>query len=146
MNNKSSVNGRVRDRRSRAAIIRSAFQSVPPHAQQVRRPTTRVTEDPEWAIAMCVPLGPGAVDVDGDILGVVTARKHATGWFISASHHAGLSKEQIADFGHFVSVRVYLLLRYGPGVGTWVPEGSSGHWRAYLRDQRRAQPRTPLGR
>jgi len=132
---KSSENGRVDGRRSGAASIRSALQLLTPHAQRVGRPTTRCTEDPEWAIAMCVPLGPGAVDVDGGILGVVTARKHATGWFISASHRAGMSQEEIADFRHFVSVRVYLLLYYGPGVDTWAPEGSSGQWRAYLRDQ-----------
>lgn len=132
---KSSGSGRIDGHRSRAAIIRSVFQLLTPHAQRVGRPTTTCTEDPEWAIAMCVPIGPGAVDVDSGILGVVTARKHSTGWFISASHHAGMSHEEIADFRHFVSVRVYLLLYYGPGVDTWAPEGSNGRWRAYLRDQ-----------
>lgn len=137
--NESSVNAHVRGRRSRGALIRSPFQFLAARAGQVRQSPRRVAEDPEWAIAMSVPIEPDAVDVDGDIVGIVTARRHATGWFISASHRTGMSIEEVADFGHFVSVRVYILLHCGPGVDTWAPDGSTGRWRAYLLGEARTQ-------
>lgn len=137
--NESSVNERLRGRRSRCALIRSPFQFLASLAGQVRQSPRTVAEDPEWAIAMRVPIETSAVDVDGDIVGVVMARRHPTGWFISASRRTGMSKEEVADFGHFVSVRVYILLHCGPGVDTWASDVSSGQWRAYLRGEARPQ-------
>ncbi len=129
----SLVSRCVRDgrRRSGVALLRPALQFLASHTGPVSQSLRRVTEDPEWAIAMSVPIGPGAVGVHGT-LGAVTARRHPTGWFIVARHRPDMSSAEVADFGHFVCVRVYLLLRYGPGPDTWAPDRSSDQWRAHL--------------
>jgi hypothetical protein len=70
---------------------------------------------------------------DADVVGGrITARRHPTGWFLSASHPAGMSAEELADFRHFVSVRVYVLLHDGPVPGAWERGSSSGEWVADL--------------
>lgn len=96
------------------------------------RPLKTVTEDPEWATATSMTIRANARGAGGDTLGAVTARPHPTGWFISARHRPDASAQEIADFSHFVTVRVYLLLRYGPEAATWEPDPSSGQWRAEL--------------
>lgn len=135
--NESFVSGCVRDgrRRSWIAILRSARQFLATHTDPVSRSLSGVTEDPEWAIAMSVPIAPDAVGLPGGILGAVTARRHPTGWFIVARHRADMSSAEVAGFGHFVCVRIYLLLRYGPGPDTWTLDGSGDHWRASLPAQ-----------
>jgi hypothetical protein len=62
--------------------------------------------------------------------GVIVAARHPTGWFIWAGFDAKLRSEQIDDFTHFVLVRTYLLLEYGPGPAAWVSAGD-GEWRAW---------------
>ncbi len=119
-------------RRSRIALLRSALQFLAPHTDPVSQSLSRVTEDPEWAIAMSVPVRPSPVGVPVGTLGAVTARRHPTGWFIVARHRPEMSSAEVADFGHFVCVRIYLLLRYGPSPDTWAPDRSSDQWRAYL--------------
>ena len=79
-----------------------------------RRSPGQVREDPEWAIAASIQ----PQERPGDST-LITARRHPTGWFITASHPPGMTAEERADFRHFVCVRVYLLLRYGPGLGAW---------------------------
>jgi hypothetical protein len=87
-----------------------------------------VVEDPAWAIAASVQFQEDAEVVGGRI----AARRHPTGWFLSASHPAGMSAEELADFRHFVSVRVYVLLHDGPVPGAWERGSSSGEWVADL--------------
>ena len=96
----------------------------------VGRPRGRVTENPEWAIAMSVPIRVHADGALGDTRGVMTARRHPTGWFIAASHRTEMSAEELADFRHFVHVRVHLLLRHGAQSGAWAHDASSEQWRA----------------
>jgi hypothetical protein len=43
-----------------------------------------------------------------------------------------MSAEELSDFRHFVSVRVYLLLHDGPVPGAWERGSSSGEWVADL--------------
>jgi hypothetical protein len=95
------------------------------------RSTSRpVPEDPAWAIASSVQIQEH--DGSGDSAGRITARRHPTGWFISASHPTGMTAEERADFSHFVCVRVYLLLHNGPIPGAWNPGSSTGEWVADL--------------
>ncbi len=74
-----------------------------------------------------------AMDALADVVGEVTARRHPTGWFISATRRAGMSTEDAEHFGHFVTVRVYLLLRWGPARGTWSFDGMHDEWHTCLR-------------
>ena len=98
----------------------------------MRRTSSRpVREDPEWAIATSVQIREhdGAA---GHAAGRITARRHPTGWFITASHPAGMSAEERSDFAHFVCVRVYLLLRQGAVPGLWERGPGRGEWIADL--------------
>jgi hypothetical protein len=138
------VNGHTRRRSSRIAHDRSVRRLMvscllavtsgrDSRTQQAVGSSTTISVDPEWAIATSVPIGCGAADTEADIVGVVTARRHATGWFISATRRAGISAEDVEDFAHFVTVRVYLLLHCGPGRGTWTSDGPQDQWHACLR-------------
>lgn len=99
-----------------------------------RSPSHRVPEDPEWAIAMSVQLHEDTRGCSGTAARI-TARRHPTGWFISARHPAGLSAEELSDLRHFVCVRVYLLLHNGPIPGAWERGSSSAEWIADLPAQ-----------
>jgi hypothetical protein len=92
-------------------------------SQHAARP---VREDPEWAIASSIQIQERADSVD--TVPRITARRHPTGWFISAVIPAGMTAEERSDFGHFVCVRVYLLLRNGPIPGAWERSSSKGEW------------------
>ena len=91
-----------------------------------------VREDPAWAVAESVQLQERAEACCGDTLGRIAARRHPTGWFLTASCPPGLSAEERADLRHFVCVRIYLLLINGPEPGTWDRGASSGEWIADL--------------
>lgn len=97
-----------------------------------------VTEHPEWAIAANVPVAQHPCFQGNGIVGLVTARRHPTGWFVSAQLCQGTPPDDLLDFRHFVTVRVYLLLRYGPQVGVWERDLSSdgeqcqARWRAEM--------------
>ncbi len=93
-------------------------------------PQRSVALHPEWAIAVSVPISAYAAGSPGDTPGTVIARRHPTGWFIAASHGADMSAEDLADFRHFVCVRVYLLLRHGPRAAAWAHDEAREQWRA----------------
>jgi hypothetical protein len=101
------------------------------HGRIMSRSASRLLpEDPEWAIARSIQIQERA---DGGEPGPrITARRHPTGWFISAVHPAGMTAGERADFGHFVCVRVYLLLHNGPIPGAWERGSSRGEWVADL--------------
>lgn len=132
--NESSVRGCVRDnkRRSGIATLRSAFQFLVLHTNPGSQSLESVAEDAEWATAMSVPIRPSLVDLDGGTAGAVTARRHPTGWFIVARYRPDMSSAELADFRHFVCVRVYLLLRHGPSPDTWAPDRLRDQWRTHL--------------
>lgn len=95
--------------------------------------------DPEWEIARSVSVEPARGGGKGDdvqpgpadVVGVATAARHPSGWFLSARHRSRLSDEELENFRHFAAVRFYLLLKDGPGAGTWVPD-AGGQFRATL--------------
>jgi hypothetical protein len=77
-----------------------------------------------------VDLAPSAVGLQQNYLGVVEARAHPTGWFISASFQDGLDRDDIALFKEFVTQRVYVLLHDGPRFDTWIPRAND-EWLAF---------------
>jgi hypothetical protein len=114
------------------ALLLSVLRHEAVGPSRISQPRKPVTETADWAIATSVPI---RVDVDGalgDTPGAVTARRHPTGWFISATHSSGMSAEELADFRLFVRVRVHLLLRHGPRPGVWESDACSEQWRAAL--------------
>jgi hypothetical protein len=88
--------------------------------------------DENWALAHSIELTPSRDGLKPGCIGVVVAERHPTGWFIAARFVPELSAELIEDFAHFVVVRTYLLLEYGPQPGVW--DGDRvGVWHAYCR-------------
>ncbi len=85
-----------------------------------------------WALARSIELTPSCDGLKPGCIGVVIAEGHPTGWFISARFAPELSADRIEDFAHFVVVRTYLLLEYGPQTGVW-EDDRAGAWRAYCR-------------
>ena len=64
-------------------------------------------------------------------MGVVIARPHATGWFVSARCRHGLDSAEVETFKDFVTARVYLLLQEGPRPGAWTRGESDEEWRTH---------------
>jgi|SRR5579875_421597 len=70
------------------------------------------------------------------VIGVVVARPHATGWFLSAHHRPDLDPDEVEHFAEFARVRCYLLLTAGPTAETWTPGPGDDDWLAWsLADQ-----------
>lgn len=74
---------------------------------------------------------------DADRLGMVRARRHATGWFFSAHHEPGMSPDELSHLAEFAKVRAYLLLSQGPTPSTWVPGPAPDEWLAWSLAERR---------
>lgn len=94
-----------------------------------------------WEIAGSTPVVPddsfrharhldsGRADTNA-VIGVITARSHATGWFVGARHRTDASAAEVRTFVEFVRLRVYNLLRTGPCDAGWTPAGE-GTWQLH---------------
>lgn len=96
--------------------------------------------DENWDLASSVQLTPAAVELGPGELGVVIARTHPTGWFVSARYRPGLAVGDLEDFAEFVRVRVYLLLENGPTGSVWEPTRDQEAWRAVCTPSRLEMP------
>lgn len=65
-----------------------------------------------------------------DVVGVVVASRHPTGWFLHAVRRDDLSEDELAPFRESVTVRSYLLLASGPEAPVWRPSPVEGEWRS----------------
>jgi hypothetical protein len=83
-----------------------------------------------WELARSIQITPAREPLPPSHQGVIVARRHPTGWFISARHAPELNDTERADFEQFVMVRAYLLLKEGPRPDLWKP-ADDGNWRAY---------------
>lgn len=119
-------------------ITRMLARQGPTAAEQT---AARVVEDPEWAMASGVPVLDDRLIAARHIVGLVEARRHPTGWFVSARYRRGTPSEEVLNFRHFVTVRVYLLLRLGPHVGVWDQDELGDVWQAQMGDETRLLPR-----
>jgi hypothetical protein len=103
-----------------------------------KRPT-----DPQWDLAAgtqilvadlatVISLAPDRYphQPDAEVVGVLVASRHPTGWFIHAVRRDDLSANQLALFRELVTVRSYLLLAYGPQSPAWLPSPVEGEWRS----------------
>ena len=88
--------------------------------------------DDNWALARSIRRTPSREGLKPGCQGLVAAERHPTGWFISAQFDPDLPPEQIDDFAHFVVVRTFLLLEYGPRPPVWVID-VVGVWHAHCR-------------
>jgi len=99
--------------------------------------------DPQWEVAAATQIlvaDPTTVSrlavesvlrqLDGEVVGVVVASRHPTGWFLHAVWRDDLSQEQLAPFRELVTVRTYLLLAQGPQAPAWLPSPVEGEWRS----------------
>ena len=88
------------------------------------------SQDDNWTLANSVQLTPAIADLGRGEHGVITARPHPTGWFVSARYQPDLAPADLADFAEFVRVRVYLLLENGPSDRVWQAADEDRTWRA----------------
>jgi hypothetical protein len=87
------------------------------------------THNDNWLLAESLQLTPANHPLGAGYHGIVTARPHPTGWFISARYRVDLAAGDLADFAEFARVRSYLLLENGPRKPAWeLAEDRS--WRA----------------
>jgi len=84
-----------------------------------------------WALAAAVEVVADLDEPDAGRIGVVVARPHPSGWFLSAHHRRDLPPEQAAHFAEFARVRCYLLLTQGPTAQTWQPGAGVDDWVAW---------------
>ena len=66
-----------------------------------------------------------------DDVGVVSARRQPTGWFISARCRPNLSGDEQSMFAEFVHLRVLDLLEVGPRPGSWLPGDAEDEWQTF---------------
>lgn len=88
------------------------------------------TYDETWELAQSIQPTPAGETLPPGRNGVVIARPHPTGWFVSARYRPDLAVDDLEDFAVFAQVRTYLLLADGPRELTWEPDPAGG-WRAY---------------
>jgi len=99
--------------------------------------------DPQWELAAATQIlvaDPATVtslalechprQPDAEVVGVMVASRHPTGWFIHAVRRDDLSEDQLAPFRELVTVRTYLLLAQGPQAPAWLPSPVEGEWRS----------------
>ena len=95
-------------------------------------PMIQAAADLDWEMASSIQLTPSAFDGDEDHMGVLIARPHATGWFVSARCRPGLAGHELDQFRKFASHTAYLLFQEGPTTGSWVPSARAEEWQAFL--------------
>ena len=88
-----------------------------------------VTEE-HWDLARSIQITPARNPLPPNRHGWIAARRHPTGWFISARYAPDLNETDRADFAQFAMARTYLLLKDGPRAHLWEP-ADDGCWRSY---------------
>jgi hypothetical protein len=94
-------------------------------------PLIQAAADGDWEMAQSIQITPSEFEGEREHVGVLIARPHATGWFISARCRRGLHAGELKHFQNFVARSAYLLLQEGPRPGTWAQGHSEQEWRAY---------------
>ena len=94
-------------------------------------PIVHADAELDWEMANSIQVTPAEPGGEQHHLGVVTARPHATGWFVSARCRHGLDRAEARTFKQFVATQVYWLLQEGPHRGAWTPGESDEEWRAH---------------
>jgi hypothetical protein len=90
--------------------------------------TQILVADPATVISLAADSYPR--QLDADVVGVLVAARHPTGWFVHAVRRDDLSDDQLAPFRELVTVRAYLLLARGPQAPAWLPSPVEGEWRS----------------
>jgi len=94
-------------------------------------PLIQAAADGDWEMARSIQVTPSDFDGESHHTGVLIARPHATGWFISARCRRGLRADELTRFKEFAARNAYLLLQEGPHTGPWAQGKSDQEWRAY---------------
>ena len=94
-------------------------------------PIVQADAELDWEMANSIQIIPTELDDEQHHVGVIIARPHATGWFVSARCRHGLDGAEVDTFKDFVAARVYLLLQEGPQPGAWAPGEPDEEWRAH---------------
>jgi hypothetical protein len=92
-------------------------------------PPRGAADDVAWAVAEGIQIGPGLFKND-ERIGVIVARPHPTGWFVSAHHRMGLGDAQMSKLRECVTLHVFSLLWRGPGEEPWTHHPATDLWYA----------------
>jgi hypothetical protein len=107
-------------------------------------PIVEADAELDWEMANSIQITPTDLGDEQQHVGVVIARPHATGWFVSARCRHGLGGAEVETFKDFVTARVYLLLQEGPRPGAWTRGESDDEWRTHAvvgtHDASRSRP------
>ena len=97
-------------------------------------PIVEADAELDWEMANSIQITPTELGDKQHHLGIVIARPHATGWFVSARCRHGLDGAEAGTFEQFVATQEYLLLQEGPTRGAWARGNSDEEWHAYAID------------
>lgn len=98
-------------------------------SQRMTHPATRphpAAAHRHWRLAESIQMS-ASDRIDQQCLGIIAARRHATGWFIAARYRAGIADDHLDTFREFVTVRVQALLSEGPHQAGWT-RGPHDEW------------------
>jgi hypothetical protein len=86
--------------------------------------------DEHWELARSIQITAADEPLPPNRHGMIVARRHPTGWFISARRAPDLNGADRAALERSVMVRAYLLLKEGPRPHLW-NRADDGSWRTY---------------
>jgi hypothetical protein len=105
----------------------TAFSPV----RTITRPVLKYDEEFAWTLAKSIQVTPDDKSC-GKSRAVITARPHATGWFISARLRANLSRVETEQFKAAVALSVFELLTRVPPNNAWSAALDNGGWVAHI--------------
>ncbi|MDQ2748444.1 MAG: hypothetical protein ABI775_08790 [Pseudonocardiales bacterium] len=92
-------------------------------------PPRGAADEVAWAVAEGTQIAPGLFK-DDERIGVIVARPHRTGWFVSAHHRMGLDDAHMVKLREYVTVHVFGLLWRGPLEAAWTHHPATDFWSA----------------
>ena len=114
-------------------------------ARTFREPRpSRQPQDLLRQIADSIQVTPCDRDWPPGDLGCLTARRHPTGWYISARSRPDLGVDEGMLFQQFVTQRTWSLLAEGPAPGMWLPGEREDEWQTFSTSPELSRPQASL--
>jgi hypothetical protein len=109
------------------------------YRKALHAPMIQAAADSDWDLARSIQVTPSTFEGDRDHVGVLIARSHPTGWFVSVRCRPGLPQSEIDDLQDFAARRSYLLFQQGPQAGSWTAATEGREWRSFVDSGARGQ-------
>lgn len=109
------------------------------YRKALHAPMIQEAADLDWDLARTIQVTPSAFEGEEDHAGVLIARPHATGWFVSARCRPDLPQQELDEFQDTAARRAYVLFQQGPEVGSWAQSTDGQEWRSFVDSGSRDQ-------